>query len=230
HLLKSGFELIHNYGMELVVVYLLFGGILINAYVRIKKLKVYLFFLILPVSVILCLTAIALFNLKVFNVRYLIVIFPLFIALLAIGIPRKVKGASIVLTCVAVLMFFSDYNYFTKGEYARDNIRGAVEIVSRNETPGDAIVLMGIYAGFEHYYRGEISDERIFQAELNSDSNIEKIKGVAGKAERVWFVKCRQWPLDSDDSVSEAFSGNMKRVKEWKLSGVRVFLFERIPK
>ena len=228
HLVRSGFNLIHDYGLEFVLVYLLFGGILTNAFVKLKRMKYSLFFFIVPVTVILCLTLTVIFNLKVFNVRYLIVIFPIFIALLAVGVPRKAVGAGIIITCAAAVMFLSDFNYFTNKKYARDNIRGSVEIISRNETQGDVIVLMGVYAGFDHYYKGDNRKEKIFVHESNSASDIEKIERIAEQAERVWLVKCRQWALDSDDPVSDIYSRKMREVKEWELSGIKLFLFKKI--
>jgi uncharacterized membrane protein len=228
HLVRSGLNLIHDYGLELVVVYLLFGGMLTNAFVKLKRMKYSLFFFIVPVVAILCLTATVTFNLKVFNVRYLIVIFPIFTALLAVGVPKKAVGAGIVIACAATVMFISDFNYFMDKKYARDNIRGSVEIISRNETPGDIIILMGVYATFDHYYKGDNRNEKIFVTEANSAREIEKIEKIAGEAERVWLVKCRQWALDSDDPVSEVYSRKMREVKKWELSGIKLFLFEKI--
>lgn len=229
HTITSGFELIEDFWIELGVVYLFFGGVLINGYLKSRRFKLLLFFAVIPVCVIISLTIIVLYNIKVFNVRYLTVLFPFFIALLAAGLTLNSSKYNFVIIFLVIPMLISDFNYFTNDKYFRDDIRGAVEIIMENEMKGDIITLLGVNEGFDHYYSGENTNVRIFPLGSSLDTDIGKIIKIAGKADRVWLFKCREWARRTDHPATEVYSRRMKVVEEWKLPGIKLILFKKLP-
>jgi len=62
-------------------------------------------------------------------VRYLMCVFPFFIALLACGLPNGKLARLVCMVAVCAVMVVSDVNYHFDPKYARENVRDAVAII-----------------------------------------------------------------------------------------------------
>jgi len=227
HGIRSGLELISDYGIEIISLLLIFGGVILNGFFELRKTKVKLMFAVLPVIAVLAITVAALLNVKVFNVRYLMPVFPVFIGLLASGIPQSRFPAIILTSAICIFMLISDINYFTKPEYFRDDIRGAVKVIEDNEIPGDSIILQGVGSSFGVYYDGKNNDRIMYLSAGESEKAAERLRIIIEERGRIWNMRARGWEKSIDDRVYRLLSVRMKKVGEWTLPGAKVYLFER---
>lgn len=225
HFIRSGMELIENHSFELFSVAIVFGVLLINAFLRKKYRNFVALILTVTVTAALGLTLITLFNVKVFNVRYLMPVFPLFIALLAVGIPERPLSAVVSVLAVSLIMIISDVNYHSEERYARDDIRGAVSIVEEREKRGDAVILQGLAATFDFYYSGDNIDNILFINEAEDPAG-RRVVDIIAENDRIWSVRARGYEETFDDKAFTVLSNRMELAESWKLPGVAVYLFK----
>ncbi len=225
HDVKSGIDLISDYGFEIFSVILIFGGVILNAFLRLKKTKIKFMFAVLPLVAILAITVAALLNVKVFNVRYLMPVFPVFIGLLASGIPDGRASAIILTSLLCLFMLMSDINYFTRQKYFRDDIKGAVNVIEDNEIEGDSIFLQGVGSSFDLYYEGKNSDKVTYLFESGSEKARKRIQVITEEGGRAWNLRARGWEKSLEDDTYQLLSGRMEKAGEWTLPGVKIYLF-----
>ena len=164
-------------------------------------------------------------NLKPFNVRYLSVLQPIFLLIVARGLwslPRAVA-----LACAAAIVgasAWSCYNYLAVPRYARDDVRGAVRLIQERGGPGDLVVHINLITPLRYYGMREpvmpapvgIGASRqaatAFAAELGS-----------GGSRTIWYLECRPEARDPHGYIRGALLERASRSHLWELTGVRVY-------
>ena len=168
--------------------------------------------------------------------RYIMVYSPSFYLGLGMGM-RALHGRGRVLTTVAAIvlvagMAYSTQRYFGHAEYAaKEDHRGAAQLVTRLERPGDAIILTAPeneYA-FRHYYRGALDiiplpypplaaasgappegrdmhittpqGELRLASALNREALAAELAAIASRYDRLWLVSCRPQWSDPEERV-----------------------------
>jgi len=225
HEVYSAAQLLGGYWREMAVVGLLFG-LLAAAGLRraFADGRLALFLSILLTAVVLT-TAAAALNIKVFNVRYLMVSFPLYIALLAYGLPRAPRPRILLAAAVCAVMIASSWNYHMDPAYARDDIRGAVSVISEGERKGDIVVAVNSIGVIEHYYEGgnrllELSPKRI-----GAEATHGRVERLLAAGNRIWYLRCRHWDTDPDDLLLGALRARSSALGAWRFPGVDLYLF-----
>ncbi len=221
---SSGLELVKGYWLPLISVSIVFGAAaLLGLMESIKKRTLSLFLSILLFSIGAASLA-AMWNIKVFNVRYLMSAFPVFIAMTAFGISGGGRWKRILLSAVMSIMAVSAWNYHFDPVYARDDIRSGANLISSKETGGDLILVPGFEVVFSHYYQG--SNEIIGFIPVKDEKAAEEfVSGSIRKHGRVWYLQCREWDVDPESRVIDALSSSAYQSETWDFAGVRVFLF-----
>ncbi len=164
-------------------------------------------------------------NVKVFNVRYLLCAFPFYVALLAYGVPARGAPRWIATAAVCAVSLVSVWNYHMNTAYAREDVRGAAEIVAREELPGDLIVIPTVHEVFRHYYRGSNGIRVIYPADLGRERLGERLEEAFAGHPRIWYVRSRNWDKDPDDLLPAALAECGRRAGSWELPGVHLFLY-----
>lgn len=225
HLVRSPFELFSNYAAELITAGLLFGGLFISGVIRSSRYGHRGFFLTVILIAIGSVTIITAFNVKVFNVRYLMCVFPFFIALIAFGLPSRRIMRFIVIGAVCSVMLVSDLSYLFNPRYAREDVRDAVKIIVKNESRGDLVLVPNVAQTFEHYYRGENAVEIIYPVELGKNRIEELIHSYFEAHPRIWYLRSRNWDKDPDDILLRALPEQGRLAGSWELQGVLLNLY-----
>jgi hypothetical protein len=164
-------------------------------------------------------------KIKVVNARYLMCAFPVFIAIVAHGIPRgKARGAAATAALCAV-MLYSTWNYHFDDRYARDDIRGAVEKIEEGERPGDLILAPGMKPVVEHYYTGDRPVESIYAPFLDREGISEKLERMTEGRRRLWLVYSRPWDNDAAGDILSLIQSGADRQEEYHMPGLRLILF-----
>jgi len=229
HEVTSVASLLGRYYLQTGIAALLFGGAALAGIGRLfRERRAALYILVLAVTIGSVAVA-AILKIKVLNARYLMCAFPVFIALIAHGIPRTRRAGIAAISVLSALMLFSVINYHLDPRYARDDIRGAVAIISEADMPGDVILAPGMVPAVRHYYRGARPVESVYAAHLDRNGIGEKILRMTEGRRRVWLLVCRPWDTDAEGHIVEQLETVMVRSAEYSLPGVMLVLYEARP-
>jgi uncharacterized membrane protein len=206
---------------------IIFGGLLVSGIIRSARRGHLGLFLAVILVTIASVTAITAFNIKVFNVRYLMCAFPLYIALLAYGLPSGKRARVIAAAAVCVVMLASDRNYYFNTMYARENVRDAVAVVMRSEERGDLIYAPAVEEVFAHYYRGSNKIGYIEPSGLGETRLDEEIARGFASHPRIWYLRSRNWDKDPGDILLRSLPAHGAIALTWTAPGVDLNLYVR---
>lgn len=229
HSVGSVPSLLARYGLQIVTAAVLFGAASVAGLVRLFKERRAAIYICVVAATIGFVTAAAVLRIKVLNARYLMCAFPLFIAIIAHGIPRARTAGIAAVSALCALMLFSVMHYHFEPRYARDDIRGAVKLISVADMPGDVILAPGMTPVVRHYYRGNRPVESIYAAHLDRDGIGKKLRRMTEGRRRVWLFNCRPWDTDAEGHIMEYLEAGMSRSTEYDLPGVSLILYEAVP-
>jgi 4-amino-4-deoxy-L-arabinose transferase-like glycosyltransferase len=229
HLVSSASALLGRHAAAFIVVAVLFGGLLIRGIVQSGRSgRLGLFISVILIAAV-SITAITAFNIKVFNVRYLMCAFPLYVALLVYGLPRRRAMRLLAGGAICAVMLVSDANYLFNSKYAREDVRSAAAIVMSAEASGDIIFAPGVEELFAYYYRGSNTVTFIEPARLGAARLDEAVAASFGSYARIWHIRAREWYMDPEDMLTRALLREGALDRSWKLPGVSIGLYDRKP-
>jgi uncharacterized membrane protein len=227
HGVRSAMDLFGAYWRELLIACLIFGFLAIRGVVDAARRGRLTFFLSISATSAILMTVIALLNIKVFNVRYLTVLLPVYLALIACGLPRRRLYRIVAIWAACAVMAVAGWNYFNDPAYARDDIRSAVSVIESGETDGDMILAINSGSVVDHYYGGSNSVKEIIPALMGDAEADARVRRYVQQGKRVWYLRCRHWDSDPNDAVLRALESMNVRRGEWEYPGVLLVLFER---
>ncbi len=219
--------LLAKHAVAIAATGVVFGGLLISGIVRSARAGQLGLFLAVILVTVVSATAVAAFNIKVFNVRYLMCAFPLYIALLAYGMPPGKRARVVVGSAVCAVMLVSDLNYFFNPLYARENVRDAVAEVMKNEESGDLIYAPAVEEVFAHYYRGPNGIRFVDPFGLGEARLDEEIARSFVSHPRIWYVRSRSWDKDPGDFLARSLQAHGRIALTWTGPGTGLYLYVR---
>jgi uncharacterized membrane protein len=229
HLISYAPALLAMHAAAFATAGVLFGGLCISGIVRSARsgrLGLFLSVILVAIALVTLITAL---NIKVFNVRYLMCAFPLYIALVVYGLPSERPINFIMIGAVCALMLVSDANYLLNPKYAREDVRGAAEAVMGAEAPGDLIFAPGVEEVFTHYYPGSNRIEFIEPASLGEARVDERIAASFASHSRIWCLRCRSWDKDPENILGEVLRRRGVIEHSRELAGASLTLYDRRP-
>jgi mannosyltransferase len=229
HQVTSAFELLGSYGVEIAIVFLLFVALTVLGLIRAVRTGEIALFLSIAIVTVIIVSLLTRFNIKIFNVRYLMSAFPVFIALCACGVPARGWRRYLTVIAVCAVMCYADWNYHAVGAYARDDVRGTVRYIEAYEDAGDLILVpRGVYT-VRYYYEGSNEVTVLFPNDLSRvelEARIERFKQDHG---RVWYIRYRHWSYDPDDLLVAFLSAGAQSMESWNFPGIVLYRFRYIP-
>jgi hypothetical protein len=225
HEMTGPFALIRAHGVEIAVVGCLFGSIVVLGCIRAARTGTLALFLSIAVVSVGAVTLLTKFNIKIFNVRYIMSAFPVFIASLAYGIPRGGRSRYLATAAVCAVMIYADWNHHFNDRYAKEDVRGAVRVVEKNERSGDTILAPSVLHATNHYYTGK--NEVVFLSPHYHDADElrARIGRMTANGGRVWYLRSRHWDTDPEDMILHTLEETVPGVRRWNLTGIALFLF-----
>ncbi len=227
HMIGSTRALLERYWYYLGPVFLFFGFAYARGLIRTWREKRLALLLSISLVTVVVTTVIAMKNIKVFNVRYQMCVFPVFLAFLAAGTGGGRKTRILLLIPLSLLMLAADWNYHINPKYARDDFRSAAGFVEENEIAGDIVLVAGFDLNFMHYYKGINEVVTLYPSAMTSDRVGEEISKLSATGNRIWYIRCRNWSVDPEDLILLFLSDNSKSLLVKEMPGIRVYLFER---
>jgi len=219
-------EILKKYWLRILIFSISFVPVFIAGLFHIRKVKRLSLFLSIFLVYLITLTLLALMNIKVFNVRYMLGALGVFIATVSYGIlsfKGKLKYSAIIL--IVSVMLFSDFNYHFVPRYQRDDVKGAAELVERYGESEDVVLAITVWNIFEFYYHGDVAVYKIFPDVMGMAKVRKRVEELSEEHKRIWYLRCRYWEHDPGDLLLKVLRNSLKLEKLWKLPGVNLYLF-----
>ena len=175
-----------------------------------------------------CTVWLAAANIKPFNPRYLSVLQPAFLALVAQGMwSLRQRGRLVVAAAALVASLWSCFNYLFVPRYGRDDTRGVVEYLLEHAGPKDLVLHINL--GFSLRYYDRLPQE-IRLAEPGSGDSPEAARRyldrIVGDAPVLWYLECRPEKLDPAGYLRRAGAERAIEATTRSFVGIRVHRFQ----
>lgn len=202
-----------------------FGTLAVSGVVGLARRRTLSLYLCVFGAAALAATAATALNVKVWNARYLMSVFPLYPALIAFGLPGGATRRLLAAGAACAVMLVADWSYLFDPAYAREDVRSAVAVVESREGPGDAIVVPVVHEVFRHYYRGSNEIALFYPDEIGREGTDARVDDLLRAHGRVWYVRCRSWDRDPDDLLLDAFRRRATPAGTWSFPGVLLLAY-----
>ena len=171
---------------------------------------------------------------KTFHPRYLVVCFPLFVAVLAAGWERGGRLLRVSAVVAGLLAVVSLGNHYFDPAYAKEDSRSAARLILEEGNPDDSIVVIYSFRPFRWYYADTGGGSaRLFHAHkrfLRSDEELRAhVAEASDGAGRVWLVLSRWWDVAPEPRIRRAFEERLDERQRWEFPGVKVTLYDGRP-
>ncbi len=229
HLVTSVVPLLGRHWLAFAATALLFGALVVSGIVRAardRRLGLFLAVILVATAAVTLITA---YNVKVFNVRYLMCAFPVYLGLAVYGLPSGRRARILVCAAAAAFMLVSDANYLFKPAYAREDVRDAARTVGRAGSPGDLILAPGVEEVFSHYYEGANRVTFIDPRRLGPAAVDEEVARYYEEHPRIWHLRSRNWDKDPADILPRALSRRGALDSTWAYPGANLYLYKKSP-
>jgi len=167
-------------------------------------------------------------NAKAFNVRYVLVGLPFYLALIAVGIdslrPRVswAAGALVTLTCAVSL-----WNYYFNPRYAKEDVRAAVRAVEARLVPGECIFAPTVWQIVGLYAQPSTPVRYVYR---ESDAVMQDHFGrLVVQCNSLWYVRAREWVDDADGKILREIDARYVRGETLEFPGVSAIHFTARP-
>ncbi len=167
----------------------------------------------------------ALKNFKVYNVRYVSMVWPLLLLLLAHGLGQlrwRWMRWSAILLLSGVLGTGLGQHYWHPG-YAKEDVRGAAERLSAVEEALPIVVAV-VGEPFLYYYRGKAATALLWPG-MRPAQIASRLEGL-GSPSRLRLVSARDWEWGSESQLLASLDGYLPSDCA-TLQGVRIYTLEK---
>lgn len=172
-------------------------------------------------------------NVKPFNVRYLAVIWPWLVVLLAAGLtrlalwPRRVFGAALIgLSTAALLGFYLDR------DYAKEDIGSAVAVLTARESVAEPVLAPTVGLVVRYYLRDDRPvhgcwGEPVVRTPADADGLVAR---QLVDHDQAWYLRARGWDLDPQRHLPDALRRAGRLTRFYTGPGVTLDRWTRDPR
>jgi len=189
------------------------------------RLRLLLSVALVPMAAV---TLLAVLNIKVFNARYVAVMTPLVLVVLAAGVRRlPTAGAWVVGAGIVGFSLFGVGNYYWEPDYWREDVRSAARYIESAELDGDVVLVPVVTDVFDYYYGGTAPRFLFYPGQCGSDEEVaERVDAGTRGYRRLWLVRSRIWHADPDDRITSYVDTGHRLLQSASFPGVEVNLYE----
>lgn len=187
-----------------------------------EKLVFFLLYLFIPMAGASIISS--QLNVISYNVRYVSVIFPAYLLILAHGLlstRRRILRWLLILVILGATVI-SIANYYFVPRYSKEDYRSAARFISAHAQQED-IILVTHLVSFSYYYQGPVPARSFFW----SHAFYRKLPEIQlSDYRRAWFVLSREWGSDPDGIVSSYMMRTFHTVQETTFANLSLSLFD----
>jgi hypothetical protein len=219
------------YAFLLAGVGILFGGLfLLGLFAVWQESDRGLFFTLWFMVPVIGVCMISAMTAMAYNVRYVAMVLPAYVLILAAGMGRLASGWAQIVLLAAVLLVngFSLGNYYFNPRYAREDARAAAEHLESAARPDDRILVVGNATALRHYYIGNVAIE--IWSGVDQNGQVSTGNGVVqpnGNCDRVWLVEIRPWERDPKGRAKAMLGEAHDLVGSESFPGVDIYAYRK---
>lgn len=167
-------------------------------------------------------------NAKAFNVRYVLVGLPMYVALVAVGVASLRRGRGwfagglVVATSAASLC-----NHYFDARYAKEDVRGAVRAVNARVEPGECIFAPTVWQIVGLYARPDVPIHYVYREPPSVMQ--DHLARLFVQCDSLWYIRARPWVDDADGRVLAEIDARYVRGEALEFPGVSAIHFTRKP-
>jgi mannosyltransferase len=214
------------YASMLFIIGVLYAGLFLSGLLTLRSKRDAAMLLILWVAIpVLSIFAIAKLLNIFYDVRYVAMVFPAYVLLLAAGIARCRKPGDQLMLAAAVLVVHSIAlaNYYFDPKYAREDTRSAARFLESAAGPEDVALVVGTLSSLPHYYKGNLPLVNFSRLDRDGQPLPEVFHKVTANHSRLWLVQIRPWQVDRAGRVKAALDNAYSRIQQQHFPGVDVY-------
>jgi mannosyltransferase len=215
------------YASTLVSLGILFGGVFLIGLVATWRYpdigKLLILWVGVPIVGALGISAVT--NMT-YNVRYVMMVLPAYVLILAMGIARFRRSVMQGLLLVAILCSngISLAHYYFNPHYAREDTREAVRYLESVVHRQDVVVMVGKPAALQYYSGGNLPIVAL-GTHLRGHAR-ERLQEATKNAERVWIVGIRYWGKDLRKQVETILNDAYVFAEHTQFPGVDIYAYQ----
>jgi 4-amino-4-deoxy-L-arabinose transferase-like glycosyltransferase len=162
-------------------------------------------------------------------VRYVAIVFPAYVMILACGIGslRRLSLQIVVVAAVLAVHGAALANYHFNPRYAREDARAAAQFLTSRALSQDLILVVGTVSSLPHYYKGSSPLVPFVTPNGRPRSPAEQVSELSAGRDRLWLVQIRPWQSDRAGRVKAALDSAWTTVEHRRFAGVDVYGYER---
>ena len=217
------------YARVLFILCTLYGGLVLSGLLALRSQRDAGVFLLLWIGVpILGVFGIAKLLNIFYDVRYVAMLLPAYLLVLAAGIARfrRLGVQLLLLGAVLAVHGVALANYYTNPRYAREDTRGAGHFLDSAAGPRDVILVVGTVSSLPHYYKGNLPLTNFSSLDRADQPLTERLRKVSASRDRLWLVQIRPWQVDRAGRVKAALDQVYGLVEQQHFPGVNVYAYE----
>jgi 4-amino-4-deoxy-L-arabinose transferase-like glycosyltransferase len=208
---------------------ILFGGLFLVGLIAIWRHaevgKFLTLWMCAPLAGVLVMTVIT--NLG-YNVRYVAMIFPVYVLILAAGIGRFRRPWLQMILMVAVLGSngLSLAHYYFDPQYAREDARAAAQYLEAAVQPQDVILAVGTTTPLKYYFKKDIPIVNLGSLhKMDRDMLANRLQEFSKEYDRLWLVEMRIWQQDPKGKVRAVLGDIYPLLEQKQLPGVSIYAY-----
>jgi uncharacterized membrane protein len=164
-------------------------------------------------------------NAKAFNVRYVIVGLPMYLAIVAYGAASlPVRLGRIALALVLATSAWSLAHFYADPAYAKEDVRDAVRAVETRMRPGECVFAPTVWQIVQHYQTG--GEPLHFVYGDNPVAMRREMQDLFDGCPSFWYIRARPWVDDPDGRVLSAIEARCRATDTLRYPGVTVTRYE----
>ncbi len=203
-----------------------FGGLFVLGMIAVwqrpnigKWLALWLFVPIVSMYGIVAFTGLA------YNVRYVAMILPAYVLIVAAGLSR-IRPTVMQITLLGTVLCVSGFslaNYYFNPRYARADTRAAAQYLKAMASSQDMILVVGKARALRYYDRGETPIMEWPRHAPHDRQGIEtQLQTFVSGRDRLWYVALRSWERDPKGAVKALLSQSYDQVHQQGFAGVEI--------
>jgi mannosyltransferase len=214
------------YAPMLFILAVLYGGLFVSGLLGLRRERDSAMLLMLWVIIpILGVFAIAKLLNIFYDVRYVAMVFPAYVLLLAAGIARFRSPWVQMFLLIAVLSVhgLALANYYFDQRYAREDTRSAARFLESVGGSQDVALVLGTLSSLPYYHKGDPPLVNFSSLDGDGPSPTKRLQKVTANHKHLWLVQIRPWQVDRAGRVKAALDSAYSLIQQQHFPGVDVY-------
>jgi hypothetical protein len=217
---------IANHLPAILIAGLIMGGAILLGLKQLPRRRGVQLLLIIAITLGLA-SFLAMKNFKVYNVRYVSMVLPALLLMVAFGSLKIRKSWLRATLSISVVLLFliSMAQHFWNPDYSKEDCRLAAEVIVGGSQDEDLIVVAIVSEPFKQYYQGSSPVVSLWPGQ--GREQIASKLDLWGRPEKIKLVSAREWEWGDGDQLLLAFSGYQTMAKN-VLTGVTIYELHKL--